>query len=189
MQDYIQYYDFLPSQQNNQLLQQTILMEKDFVTAGVINYSDDYPDWRRAKVSFNSDNLKLSILAFKEKVFHCYSEVCRALKMDKLSIFDIDIQITCHNDVDYFKPHRDNGTTETNNRVLTFVYYFNKYPKEFSGGELILHSLEQCHISPDNNMIVFFKPSILHEVKKIHCQSPKFENSRFTLNGWILDSQ
>ena len=119
-------------------------------------------------------------------------------KLD-LPFFDIELiesQLTAHNEGDYYKLHRDNGSEKMKNRVLTYVYYFNKTPKAFTGGELLLYDSKIVNnnlvpaesfqtIKPRNNSIVFFLSHHFHEVLPIDCQSGKFIDSRFTINGWI----
>lgn len=92
--------------------------------------------------------------------------------------------------------HNDNGSSETQNRELTYVYYFYREPKPFSGGELLLYDskIENNYyvqadsfktVEPRNNSIVFFPSRYLHEVKLVSCPSKAFADSRFTINGWI----
>jgi Rps23 Pro-64 3,4-dihydroxylase Tpa1-like proline 4-hydroxylase len=38
---------------------------------------------------------------------------------------------------------------------------------------------------PQQNQIVFFPCSVLHEITAIECSSRAFADSRFTLNGWL----
>jgi Rps23 Pro-64 3,4-dihydroxylase Tpa1-like proline 4-hydroxylase len=70
-------------------------------------------------------------------------------------------------------------------RLLSFVYYFHKEPKTYTGGELIIHGKDLLNIEPVNNMIIFFDPMLLHEVTVVSSPGKICENGRFTLNGWI----
>ena len=108
----------------------------------------------------------------------------------------LELQMTSHNDGDYFKLHNDNGSPDTADRVVSFVYYCNLLPKRFSGGELRLYDsrVENSYwvaadtfqtVEPINNSIVFFPSRLLHEVMLIQCESRAFADSRFTLNGWV----
>jgi Rps23 Pro-64 3,4-dihydroxylase Tpa1-like proline 4-hydroxylase len=38
---------------------------------------------------------------------------------------------------------------------------------------------------PQQNQIVFFPCSVLHEITPVECPSRAFADSRFTLNGWL----
>jgi SM-20-related protein len=184
---YVQCFDFLTFDENRTLLEKTLTTKEEFNVAGVIDYSNEYPDWRRAKVSFYNQTLGQLYLVLKTKILEKYSSICEILHLEKIESPDIDIQLTAHNDGDYFKVHADNCSEETSNRELTFVYYFSKRPKPFTGGNLVIHGADKISIEPVNNMIIFFDPRILHEVETVHCAGNLFENSRFTLNGWILN--
>jgi Rps23 Pro-64 3,4-dihydroxylase Tpa1-like proline 4-hydroxylase len=79
---------------------------------------------------------------------------------------------------------------------MTFVYFFHREPRQFEGGELRLHDSRggsELHTSagtyqsivPQQNQLVFFPCSVLHEITPVECSSRAFADSRFTLNGWL----
>lgn len=111
-----------------------------------------------------------------------------------------ECQLTAHNDGHFYSAHTDftaNTGTRVSLRDLTFVYYFNRQPKGFSGGELYLwdHYNDETDplipspqgkiIEPVCNRLIFFKSKYWHEVRPISCPSGDFMDSRFTLNGWF----
>lgn len=66
----------------------------------------------------------------------------------------------------------------------------------FSGGELrpFDRGVEQVRwvpaetfreIVPEDNLLVLFPSSALHEIRPVRCPSRAFADSRFTLNGWL----
>ncbi len=108
---------------------------------------------------------------------------------------DIEIQLTAHNDGHFYKMHNDNGSEAQKLRHISFVYYFNRSPKSFSGGALRLHDRQvdkglltaaatYKDIEPLDNSLVFFDSRELHEVLPVICPSRAFADSRFTINGW-----
>lgn len=120
---------------------------------------------------------------------------CSSLNLDK-----IEAQVTAHNDGSYYKLHNDNGMPPLDKRELSYVYYFNREPKAFSGGELLLYdekidkNIEGDRflkadsfklIEPTNNSIIFFYSRYWHQVLPVNCQKHNFADSRFTINGWI----
>ncbi len=122
--------------------------------------------------------------------------ICSQLKIHSFVPLGIEAQLTAHNDGHFYKIHNDNGSPDTMNRVLTYVYYFHREPKGFSGGELLLYdgamhnnsmmAVRSSHtIQPRNNSIVFFPSHFMHEVLPITCTSRAFRDSRFTINGWV----
>jgi Rps23 Pro-64 3,4-dihydroxylase Tpa1-like proline 4-hydroxylase len=76
------------------------------------------------------------------------------------------------------------------------VYYFNREPKGFTGGELRIYddvvrngklsSTDTFQvIEPRHNSIVFFQSAIMHEVMPVSMPSKQFRDARFTVNGWV----
>src|SRR2546430_17241910 len=63
----------------------------------------------------------------------------RQLRGGRFALGAIDCQVTASVDGSYFKAHTDAGANETYKRQFTYVYYFNREPKGFTGGELGSH--------------------------------------------------
>ena len=123
-------------------------------------------------------------------------EVMPQLRLGKFAIGNIDCQITANVDGSYFKIHTDAGANETVKRQFTYVYYFNREPKGFTGGELRIYDDTIRNgklvatdsyqvIEPQHNSIVFFQAAVMHEVMPVHALSKQFRDARFTVNGWI----
>ncbi|AFY95064.1 2OG-Fe(II) oxygenase [Chamaesiphon minutus] len=129
------------------------------------------------------------------KIAAILPDIFSKLGLPDFPIERLETQLTAHNDGDYYRVHNDSGTTESSDRILTYVYYFYQEPKAFSGGELRIYETNlntQIHyadsfqtIEPRNNSIVFFPSAYMHEVLKINCPSQAFADSRFTMNGWV----
>lgn len=114
------------------------------------------------------------------------------------AVRELQISLIAYGDGDYFKPHRDAGTTSVNHRrELTFVYHFFREPRRFEGGELYLYDagLRDEEISavnactcfePVDNSIIFFPSRALHEVGPIRCASTDPFDRRFAIAGWAL---
>jgi len=106
-------------------------------------------------------------------------------------------EVTASVDGSYFRAHTDQGKSAIDaTRQLTYVYYFNREPKGFTGGELRVYDDELRNgkysstdtfqvVEPRNNSIVFFNAAIMHEVMQVHVPSQEFADSRFTVNGWV----
>ncbi len=118
------------------------------------------------------------------------------LGLPSFTVGAIESQLTAHNDGNYYKIHNDNGSPDSATRELTYVYYFNRQPKSFSGGELLIYDSKiennfyvgasTYHtVQPLHNSIVFFLSRYMHEVLAVNCSSKHFANSRFTINGWV----
>jgi hypothetical protein len=112
------------------------------------------------------------------------------LGLPPFDIAGFEFQMTSHNDGDFFTRHTDNASRETAHRALTFVYYFHRDPAPFTGGELVFvdRAGRESVVAPGNDTLVLFDPRTTHQVRPIACPSGRFEDSRFTLNGWVLRS-
>ncbi|WKB55808.1 2OG-Fe(II) oxygenase [Eleftheria terrae] len=106
----------------------------------------------------------------------------------------IEMQVTASGDGDYFRLHADTDATDT--REISFVYYFHREPRRFSGGELRLYQSKRVNdqlipadhpqtLSPRQDMLLLFPSTNDHEVLPVRVPSGEFADSRFTLNGWI----
>lgn len=107
----------------------------------------------------------------------------------------VEAELTTHNDADFFAMHADAGNDRAA-RLLTYVYYFRREPAAFEGGELRLFDSQPVadgsrtvgnafDIEPVNDRLVLFLSQHLHEVRPIRCPSRRFEEGRFTVNGWV----
>lgn len=184
--------NFLPKEENRRVLDFAVSHESGFEASGVDTNERDY---RRSLVFFGLENLGVD---FAGHVRAIVPDVLNTLGIEEPENFKLDTQLTAHNDGDYFRIHADFGSAYTLNRILTYVYYFHKEPRAFTGGSIRLydshiegsvrHAAETyTDIEPENNSILFFPSYVLHEVLPISCPSPAFADRRFTLNGWILD--
>lgn len=116
--------------------------------------------------------------------------------MEPFAIGRTEVQLTVHRSGDVFRPHIDTvpGRGVIAGHRVTFVYYFHRKPRRFSGGDLLLFdtapALGACgahytRIVPSHNSILFFPSSLFHHVLPVVCESAHAEHGRFTLNGWF----
>jgi len=189
--------EFLAPQELEQLTRYTLEHEADFCTSevvspsaegGVVNY-----EHRRSRVLMDLGAYQDLIL---DRIRTVLPEVLQKLSMEEFSIAGVEAQITASNDGDFFHFHSDNGSERVSARYLTFVYFFHREPAPFEGGELLIHDSrwedgryisEGNHqkIVPRQNQIVLFPCELMHEITPVTCPSGRFEDSRFTLNGWL----
>jgi len=151
------------------------------------------PSYRRSRVTLELGPFAELISA---RIHAFFPQILRALRHPVFPIRWIEPQLTASNDGDFFRVHNDSTHANAPSRELTFVYFFHREPKPFSGGELLLYDWAVTNgypepvrvrktITPQQNEIVFFPSWCLHEVLPVDCVSRRFEDSRFTLNGWI----
>lgn len=180
---------FTPTE-NQQLLDYVCRKKADFVPTTTSTNAENY---RRSLVLHYFPEFRELIV---NKVKKIMPDVLSTLNMEPFTIGEIESQLTLHNNGNFYKVHNDNGSPDTATRTLTYVYYFNREPKAFSGGELVIYDSKIQGkyyvkgdtfktIEPRNNTIVFFHSRYMHEVLPVKCNSQEFADSRFTINGWV----
>lgn len=187
---YLQLENFLTPAEVARLLEYVFSQESAFVSSSTFTNQTDY---RKSLILH-------SFPQFSESIVNCIrtimSDILAQLGLPSFSVTQIESQLTAHNDGHYYKLHNDNGSPDTASRELTYVYYFYRQPKPFSGGELLIYDskIENGYyvkadsfstVEPRHNSIIFFPSRCLHEVLPISCPSKLFADSRFTINGWI----
>lgn len=131
---------------------------------------------------------------FKQALLQHLEPALKRLKHPGFAVGDIEMQITASGDGDYFRLHSDSDAKST--REISFVYYFYREPRRFSGGELRLYEKRNVHgqsipadhpqtLSPRQDMLLLFSSANDHEVLPVRVPSQAFADSRFTINGWI----
>lgn len=187
---YVQMDQFLTAAEHQTLLQAAIQQQQMFVPTQT---TTDTPDYRQSMILPHLDGLADRIM---ERIEQVLPEVLTQLNLPIFKASEIETQLTSHNDGNFYKLHNDNGSPDTATRELTYVYYFYKEPKPFSGGELQVYDSKIENnfyvaadsfqtVDPRNNSIVFFLSRYMHEVLPVSCPSQDFADSRFTINGWI----
>jgi Rps23 Pro-64 3,4-dihydroxylase Tpa1-like proline 4-hydroxylase len=158
------------------------------VAAGVID-----PEYRRSRVLLDLGKYGDLILS---RVQAALPLVLEKLGMQPFPLSRAESQVTASNHGDFFRHHSDNAEEEIATRELTFVYFFHREPKAFDGGELRLYDAyrendawfsagEHRTIVPEQNQMILFRSSLLHEITPVVCPSQAFADSRFTVNGWL----
>ena len=167
--------EFLAPQEMEELLRYTLEHDAEFRNSEVIapggeSGVTDYSH-RRSRVLLELGAHEPVIL---NRIRAVLPKVLEKLGVEEFPIARTEVQITASNDGDFF--HRE--------------------PSRFEGGELRLHDARQKGdhplgtgsyetIVPQQNQIVFFPCSTLHEITPVECRSRAFADSRFTVNGWL----
>lgn len=190
--------EFLSPQELGELMSYALEHEGGFESSevisphgepGVVDFSH-----RRSRVLSEMGRHESVIL---DRIHAVLPRVLNRLGMDAFPVTEVETQMTASNDGDFFRAHRDDAQERIASRRLTFVYFFNREPRPFDGGELRLHDTRKRSdggtdaagtyhsIVPQQNQIVFFPCSVLHEITQVNCPSRAFADSRFTINGWL----
>ena len=186
----VQLDGFLPDSDVEWLSDRVFAAEAQFVPSGV---SDTKEDYRRSMVLNPPDDIAQKMVG---RIRAAMPGVIPRLRMAPFPVTQIECQITANTDGSFFRVHTDAGVNETVRRQFTYVYYFNRDPKSFSGGDLLIYDdvvrngkLARTdsfqRIEPRHNSIVFFQAAVMHEVTRVEVPSRQFRDARFTVNGWI----
>ena len=187
------YEEFLSLVELNGLMNYVYARRQDFKASEVFDPDHKDDSYRRSKVLMDAGPFhKL----FQERLMYYLPRILRALDHPVFEVKRIEAQITDSNDGDYFRIHNDNTHANWPSRQITYVYFFHREPKPFTGGELVLYDIpseaqaaskprERRRVTPQQNAIIFFQSSILHEILPMRCCDVTFGASRFTLNGWL----
>jgi Rps23 Pro-64 3,4-dihydroxylase Tpa1-like proline 4-hydroxylase len=153
----------------------------------------DLPDYRRSRVQNRPGELAADLVA---RVRDRLPELCARLNVAPFPVGEIEAQLTVHTDGDYYHVHTDNGDEETRTREISYVYYFHRQPKRFTGGELVLFDTRidtgqpvvagpPIVVEPMDDSLVVFPSGCLHEVRPVQLLSADPGDGRFTINGWV----
>jgi SM-20-related protein len=189
--------EFLAPQELEELVSYTLQNEAQFRNSEVISPNGEPGmiafDHRRSRVLMDLGKHEAVIL---DRIRGVLPRVLDQLGIEEFPVIHTEAQITASNDGDFFRAHSDDSDEMIASRRITFVYFFHREPRQFEGGELLLHDSHgggERHVSsrsyqtvvPRQNQIVFFPCSVLHEITAVECRSRAFADSRFTLNGWL----
>jgi SM-20-related protein len=189
--------EFLAPQELEELVGYALQREAEFQSSELVSPSGepgmiDY-DHRRSRVLMDLGKHEEIIL---DRIRGVLPRVLDQLGIEPFPVTQVEAQITASNDGDFFRAHSDDSEEIIASRRITFVYFFHGEPRQFEGGELRLHdsrgkgerqvnSGSYQSVVPQQNQIVFFPCSLLHEITPVECRSRAFADSRFTLNGWL----
>jgi Rps23 Pro-64 3,4-dihydroxylase Tpa1-like proline 4-hydroxylase len=106
----------------------------------------------------------------------------------------IELKCTAYGDGHFFRVHSDSLHHPT--RRISFIYYFHRLPKRYSGGALLLYDADateptRCFLDSFtrletlDNSVVFFPSGTHHEVTTVVNPSGRLEDARFTFAGHV----
>jgi Rps23 Pro-64 3,4-dihydroxylase Tpa1-like proline 4-hydroxylase len=189
--------EFLTSAELNRLRQYVLEQEMRFETSevlspGIIGGAVDY-EHRRSRVLMDLGGQERMIT---DRLLTFLPRVLQKWGRDPFPISRVETQTAASNHGDFFHCHSDNGAEAVAAREITFVYFFHREPKQFSGGELRIYDSRRENdnyvptakyrtIVPEQNQLVLFASGLSHEITPVDCPSRAFADSRFTVNGWM----
>jgi Rps23 Pro-64 3,4-dihydroxylase Tpa1-like proline 4-hydroxylase len=187
--------DLLSPQEQQGLLDHVLERRQEFEAATIIERGAGSPSVNeKVRRGLSLDGLGRFEGLITERVMEQLEEVRARLRYPAFPLGRIELQATAGGDGDYFRIHSDSDGEDT--RELTFVHFFFAEPRRFSGGELRVFETDQRDgrliptdrsqtIVPRGNLAVFFPSRHEHEVLPVRVPSKAFEDSRFSITGWI----
>ena len=149
-------------------------------------------DYRKSQVLWRGEDVAPDVA---ERVRAIAPELARLLAVPPFPIGEIETQVTVSRGGDYFRRHDDNGSPETAQRRISYVYYVHREPRPFGGGELVVYGARGPGgergvyvIEPDNDTLVVFPSNLLHEVRPVNASSLSPLDTRVTVNGWVREA-
>jgi Rps23 Pro-64 3,4-dihydroxylase Tpa1-like proline 4-hydroxylase len=182
--------DLLTDAEWSALLARVLASEAHFQPSATHDARSDY---RRSLVMNPPPELVHPVVA---RVRSVTPDVLPELRVQPIVVGIVEAQITASIDGSFFGVHTDADRVKVPKRYLTYVYYFNRQPKGFSGGELriyddVLRNNKLARgdtfrtIEPLHNRLVLFWARTMHEVMPVRVASQAFADARFTVNGWV----
>jgi Rps23 Pro-64 3,4-dihydroxylase Tpa1-like proline 4-hydroxylase len=189
--------EFLAPQELNALVHFTLEREAEFRSSEVVS-----PGVEGGNIDFQHRRSRVleDLGAHRDVLLHriqaSFPRILGKLGQQPFSLTRVEAQITASNDEDFFHWHTDNSQDPIRSRLITFVYFFHREPKQFRGGELRIYDSQWQNggyvpggnyrtIVPRQNQMVLFVSSLAHEITPVECHSRIFADSRFTVNGWF----
>lgn len=188
--------EFLVGEELRGLVDFTFAHAPVFRPTNVLTNGEDHldHDMRRSLVLFDLEGW---YDLFVERLMTFLPFVLAQLDYPSFPLSHVEVQLTGTGDGEFFRAHTDDGAGEVSTRVLTFVYFFYREPCPFGGGELRIYDTAVADdgrvvatgpwrsVYPLQNQVVFFPSHYLHEILPVSSPSGRFEDRRFTVNGWF----
>lgn len=185
--------NFLSAEEHDELLSYALSRESEF-EAGTVEGKRSQHRQNLVDKFFRESELGERLT---QRVLSRLDEFFSALGTEHFVGASSEAQLTANNQGDYYRPHADADHHESpSGRRLTWVYYFHRRPRGFSGGHLRLWDSQVVHGSRQigegfrdlavvDNSLVVFESNAFHEVRPVECRSGAFADSRFSVTGWI----
>ena len=169
---------------------------EEFNPAKVTGRKLERPEYRSALVA-KRRTLREVRPWFMPRLRAVLPDVATQLGVPRCNDGRVEIALTATLAGGFYRVHRDDSNDLANpdsTRAISYVYYCHREPKPFAGGELLLY--DTCpatkrfrketfsRIDPMHNMLVLFPSCYYHEILPVR-GGDRFEDARFTVNGWV----
>jgi tetratricopeptide (TPR) repeat protein len=184
--------DFLPAAFHDSLLPRVLEAPGDAIVPSTVGNDEYNPDRR---ISFTVGGLKEIQASFWQHVAVVLPSLFQRLQVTPFTVAKTEVRVRTYRAGNFFEVHRDNSIPATADRVVSFVYFFHRLPRRYTGGELLLLDTSTdsnkyaitkfTRILPVDNALVLFGSRFYHAVLPVECTSPDPGDARFVINGHI----
>lgn len=209
--------NFLTSKLSKECLEECIDLEAFYEPAKIIDSQQQLDDCKECQkiAAFQKKSIRENDVIYMDKLYEMKrkdSIILTSLEeallleefreiMNKRGFFHIlrttptsETIISRYGMCDFYGYHVDSLPHKQINRLVTLVYYLNKEPEQFEGGDLIIAGetiIDIKKIKPKHNRAVIFQSETTkHAVETVKLLNDKFEGGRFSINFWLgFDNQ
>lgn len=141
---------------------------------------------RQTKGLRGCDEIGKSVLAWLEEN---YDDLCSFFKMSKAALKFAATEITIYTDGGFGLAHKDSSANS-----LSFLYYFYRQPKRFTGGDLYIYDGDLTKNASNqtytkatvySDMLLVFPSHYYHEITPVHCPGHELMDGRMAFVGHI----
>jgi len=136
---------------------------------------------------------------FHQRIRPLIAKVAPRLHVAPFQIGQLEVKVRAYTDGHFFRVHMDcpRIPEDVSLRAVSYVYFFHKLPRAYSGGDLLLFDSDPdveksdfttaafTRVVPEDNSIVIFPSAYWHSVIPVSCPSKEFADSRFVINGHV----
>jgi len=203
--------DYLPKNLAKECLEECIKLEKAYQPADVGQHEhfDDCEECKNEK-KWRAKNIRENDVVYLDQQYRdnrSDSVILGALELAetldpfidafiKKGFFHIIRRVTHSHSIlsrygmcDFYGYHYDQLKSEPPSRIITLIYYMNKEPEQFTGGDLIITGSsreDKLKIKPKHNRAVIFQSdSTYHAVDSVRLLNDDFSSGRFSINHWL----
>ncbi|MBF0394398.1 MAG: 2OG-Fe(II) oxygenase [Alphaproteobacteria bacterium] len=201
MPPFVHLKEFLP-EPSVELLFEAVADMADAFRPSAVGYEEDRridPEMRRSVSALANDRVRALVL---DPVRATIAALGLAERLGVRVGPDgpVMTQVHCHRGGDFFTAHRDGTDLRHPRRELTFVYYFHRRPRRFTGGDLYVYDaglndelrgdgMAFTRIEPAHNSLILFPSRALHEVAPVACDSDDLLDGRLAVTGWMAQEE
>ena len=187
---FVRVRNFLPPDEHWALLTLLLAGREHFGNPGAVGPGYTVDSVRRA-LAANDRIVDEVRLGFEPRLRRLVANALPRLGMVGLGEHRFKVQVSAYPAGGFFTPHSDErkvmGIQEE--RPINCLYYLHRWPKPFSGGDLLLHDGEVANthtrIEPLDNSIVLFPSRCVHEVTLMEGDPDDFGAGRFSVNSYV----